>query len=143
MGISLLFLDLLRALRKVVLLAKLTDSSFIHFSAHEKGRSVCHSAFRHHSYRVSQRYAHTPGISTPPSPATDNKPLACNAVAPRAVAVAAPVDAHVATGSAGEVKGCRGGSRHAAAAESDSDGSEGGSRGGSEGGATGAAAAAG
>ena len=140
MGISLLFLDLLRALIKVVLLAKLTD---IHFSAHEQGRSVCHSAFHHHSYRVSQRYAHTPGISTPPSPATVNKPLVYNAAAPRAVEVAAPVDAHVATGSAGEVKGGRGGSRHAAAAESDSDGSEGGSRGGSEGGATGAAAAAG
>jgi len=143
MGISLSFLDLLRSQRKVVLLARLTDSSLIHFSAHEKGRSVCHSAFHHHSYHVSPRYAHTPGISTPPSPATVNKPLIGNAAAPRAIKVAAPVDAHVATGSAGEVKGSRGGSRHAAAAESDGDGSGGGSGGGSEGGATGTAAAAG
>jgi len=133
----------LRALRKIELLDRLTDSSFMHFSAHEKGRSVCHSAFHHHSYRVSPRYAHTPGISTPPSPATVIKPLVDNAPAPRAAAVAAPVDAHVATGSAGEVKGGRGGSRHAAAADSDGDGSGGNSGGGSEGGATGAAAAAG
>jgi len=49
----------------------------------------------------------------------------------------------MATGAAGEVKGGRGGSRHAEAADSDGDGSKGGSGGCREGGATGAAVAAG